>query len=99
MTIDGLMKFEINLKLYQKRNNLSLKELAKKLEVPMSTAHGWVNGVPPKSIKTIKEIAGALDMTFDELCFGEKSLAHETDLVISIGSDSFRLILKKIEKK
>ena len=98
MTIDELMKFRTNLKMYQKKNNLSLKEFAEKLDVPLSTAHGWINGVPPKSIKTIKEISQALNMTFDELCFGDKELAHETDLVISIGPESFRLIFKKIDK-
>ena len=99
MTIEEIMKFSTNLKTYLKNNNLSLKEFAEKLGVPISTAHGWVNGVPPKSIKTMKEISLILDISVDDLCFGDRERMHETDLVISIGNESFKLILKKLSKK
>jgi transcriptional regulator with XRE-family HTH domain len=99
MTIEEVMKFSTNLKAYLKNNNLTLSEFAEKLGVPISTAHGWVNGVPPKSIKTMKEISIILDTSVDDLCFGDRNHMHETDLVISIGNESFKLILKKLPKK
>jgi transcriptional regulator with XRE-family HTH domain len=99
MTIDDYMKFAKNLKEFIARNNLSLKDLADQLEVPSSTVHGWVNGVPPKSIKTLKKIATLMECSIDELCFDEKFDTHDPDINITIGNSTFKLILKKVERK
>jgi transcriptional regulator with XRE-family HTH domain len=99
MTIDDHMKFAKNLKDFISKNNLSLKDLAEQLEVPSSTVHGWINGVPPKSIKTLKKIAVFMNCTIDELCFDEKFDAHDPDIQITIGSSTFKLIFKRVEPK
>jgi transcriptional regulator with XRE-family HTH domain len=99
MSIEEVMKFSTNLKKYLEENKLTLKELSEKIGVPASTAHSWINGVPPKNIKIMKEIARILNITVDELCFGETIKEHDTNLVITIGSESFKLILKKIKTK
>lgn len=99
MTIEADMKFSKNLKKFIQKNNLSLKDLAIKLGVPTSTVHGWVNGVPPKSITTLKRIALLMDCSIDELCFDENHDSHDPDINITIGGSSFKLILKKIEIK
>ncbi len=98
MTIDDYMKFAKNLKDFIAKNNLSLKDLADQLEVPSSTVHGWINGVPPKSIKTLKKVALLMNCSIDELCFDEKS-DHKTfdpDINLTIGNSTFKVILKKI---
>lgn len=98
MTIDDYMKFAKNLKDFITKNNLSLKDLADQLEVPSSTVHGWINGVPPKSIMTLKKIALLMNCSIDELCFDEKHDSHDPDINITIGGSTFKLILKKVER-
>lgn len=98
MTIDDYMKFSKNLKDFISRNNLSLKDLADQLEVPSSTIHGWINGVPPKSIKTLKRIAQLMNCSIDELCFDEQ-FEHSTvdpNINFTIGNSTFKVILKKV---
>ncbi len=99
VTIEETMKFSTNLKTYLKKNNMSLKELSNLLGVPMSTAHGWINGVPPKNITTIKEISQILNLSIDELCFGDLEKNIDSNLTISIGDQSYRVVLKKVSKK
>ena len=86
---------------YLETHRLSLSELAERLEVPTSTVHGWLNGVAPKNILTIKRIANLMNKSLDELCFNEtpKSRHQDTDLVITIGESSFRISLIPHEKK
>ena len=100
MSINIVMKFSNNLNQYLKSNNLSLKELAKRLDVPPSTVHGWVNGIPPKNILTLKKIAEVFGCTIDDLCFGDdfKEVHLESSLVISIGKDKYKILFKKVEE-
>jgi transcriptional regulator with XRE-family HTH domain len=99
MSIEEYMKFAQNLKEFITKNNLSLKELSERLEVPSSTVHGWINGVPPKNIKTLKKIAVLMNCSIDELCFDEKHALHDPDINITIGDATFKLIIKRVEKK
>jgi transcriptional regulator with XRE-family HTH domain len=101
MKTEDEMKFSKNLNKYLESKNLSIKELADSLKVPSSTVHGWLNGVPPRSIFTLKKIALHLNCTIDELCFDEKRIDgfKDPDLVISLGQFSYRIVLKRIEKK
>lgn len=100
MPIQLIMNFSTNLKKYLDENNLTLKELAAKLDVPMSTAHGWLNGTPPKNILTIKKIANFMDCSIEELFFDEELISPhvESNLVLTLGKDSYKIILKKLEK-
>jgi transcriptional regulator with XRE-family HTH domain len=99
MTILEYMTFSKNLKEFITKNNWSLKDLADQLEVPSSTVHGWLNGVPPKSVKTLKKIAVLMDCSIDELCFDEKHDSHDPNINITIGEATFKLILKQIKRK
>ena len=98
---ESCMKFSKNLNNYLESKKLSIKELAESLKVPSLTVHGWLNGIPPKNILTLKKIALHLNCTIDELCFDDKiDNGHiDPDLVISLGQISYRIVLKRIEKK
>ena len=95
------MKFSENLKHHIQEHNLSLKELAIKLDVPPSTVHGWLNGIPPKSILTIKKIADLFNCSIDKLCFSEefeKMVPEDLDYygMIQIGKNRYKVVLEKI---
>ena len=92
------MKFAKNLNDFIKKNNLTLKDLADQLEVPSSTVHGWINGVPPKSIKTLKRVAVLMNCSIDELCFDDK-FDHKTldpNINFTIGNCTYKVIFKKM---
>jgi transcriptional regulator with XRE-family HTH domain len=99
MSENNLVSFSSNLNKYLKKSNLSLKEFAIKLEVPASTIHGWLNGVPPKNLIIIKKIASILGVSVDELCFGQPFYPKEehSEFVIKFGESSYKIIFKKIE--
>ena len=101
MSTDVYMKFSKNLKNYLESHNLSLKEMADKLGVPSSTIHGWLNGIAPKNIVTLKKVALLMNCSIDELCFDDdQSQGHiDPDLVITLGKVSFKIVLKRIDKK
>lgn len=61
-----------------KEKNLTQKDLADKLNVKQATISRQINGNP--SLKTLKDIAGALDVEVKDL-FAERSL-EENDLFI-----------------
>ncbi len=93
------MIFSKNLKKYLKDKNLSLKDFSNQLNVSISTVHGWVNGIPPKSVVTIKKIADLMNCTIDELCFDQKRETEliETNVTFTLGKISYQVFLKKIE--
>ena len=96
---DGVkLVFSQNLKIYLEAHRYSLKEFAQKIGVPISTVHGWLNGVPPKNVMIIKKISNFLEVSVEDLCFEnhQKKDLIESDLVMSIGNEKFKLMFKKI---
>jgi hypothetical protein len=87
--------FSKKLQAYLTHENLSIVELSNKLDVPVSTVHGWLNGVLPKNIVIIKKVANLLGKSVDELCFDETPVKkhQDTDLIISIGDKTYRISL------
>jgi transcriptional regulator with XRE-family HTH domain len=90
------MNVAMNLTKYIKDANISLNEFSQRVSISPSTIHGWLNGVPPKNINDLKKIAEYFNVSLDELCFGDVKKSNETNVVISIGSDSYKVILKRV---
>ncbi len=98
MTSD-LLTISKNLQKYMDSKNLSLLELSEMLGEPSSTVHGWLNGIAPKNIVTLRKIAHLLGLSIEELCFNEitKSRHLDSDLTINIGGKSFKLLFKPLD--
>lgn len=92
----NVMKIAKNLEKYLKADEITLNEFSKRVSISPSTIHGWLNGVPPKKLSDLKKVADYFNITLDELCFGEVKKGHETNIVISIGEDSYKILLKKM---
>jgi transcriptional regulator with XRE-family HTH domain len=92
----NVMKIAKNLEKYLKLDEITLNEFSKRVSISPSTIHGWLNGVPPKNLSDLKKVADYFNVTLDELCFGEVKKGHETNIVISIGEDSYKILLKKM---
>jgi transcriptional regulator with XRE-family HTH domain len=87
------MRFCENLKKAMKEHNINQKKLSLKLGLPVSTLHGWLNGVAPKNISDIKKVATIFGLTVDQLCFDEinttnpdKSVIREEKVVAQFGT-------------
>jgi transcriptional regulator with XRE-family HTH domain len=95
------IKLQKNLKRLMKAQKIGLKELAAELDLSASTVHGWLNGVTPKSLQEIKRLAIHLGVSLDELCFGEEiqNSKIETDIHISFGDSSYKVIFLKFDNK
>lgn len=77
-------------------NEKSLSDFAKKVRLPASTLHGWLNGATPKNIGDIKKVADFLGMSVDELCFDEKAKgAKKTNIKVVIDEQEFEVVLIK----
>ena len=91
-----VMKISTNLKEYLEREGISIHDLSRKVSIPVSTLHGWVNGAAPKSISEVKKIAEFLGLSMDEFCFNEKPKGHKTtNIKVIIDEQEFEIILKR----
>ncbi len=93
------MEFAKNLKNFLSKHNLSLIDLPDQLEVLPSTVYGWLNDVPPKSIKTLKKVALLLNGSINENCFDNLKISEyvESNINLTIGKITYRIVLKKNE--
>jgi transcriptional regulator with XRE-family HTH domain len=87
------MKFRENLKKAMIEHKITQKKLSIKLGLPISTLHGWLNGVTPKNIQDLKKVANVFGMTVDQLCFDDinefklnKTLLQEEKVVAQFGT-------------
>ncbi len=96
------IQFSKNLRKYLELNNLSLTEFSGMLKVPTSTAHGWVNGIPPRNIIILKKIADFLGVSLDELCFEKKESGFEkiknleSHIIVEHEKEKYKVVLLKV---
>jgi transcriptional regulator with XRE-family HTH domain len=92
------MKFSKNLNDYLKKKKLSIHELSRLMDVPVSTIHGWLNGAEPKKITDLKKVSNFLGLTIDELCFDETSDLHEPQILVVFRNKTFKLMLSPLDE-
>jgi len=96
------MKFQScldkNLKRLMKENALSMRTLSQKVDLPVSTIHGWLHGAAPKSIMDLKRVAHYFHLSVDELCFNDDLNGRYIDPEISLQLKGieYRLLIKKV---
>ena len=97
------MKLQSILKTLMKENDISTTALAKSLDIPISTLHGWLQGAEPKNIGQIKKVADYFSITVDELCFGISGKVGKSEQSIESFSDEinagvFEVVLRRVKK-
>lgn len=65
------MNLKKQLLYYLKLNNLTAAELARRSQVSKQSISDWLAGISPRSIPQVKKIADTLQISLDELCFGD----------------------------
>jgi len=93
------MNIKHNLKALMKSHELTPSKLSRATKIPISTLHGWLNGVDPKSIVQIKSVADYFDISLDELCFGESQKPISNTLKEygeEINAGVFEVVLRRV---
>ncbi|MBL7545541.1 MAG: helix-turn-helix transcriptional regulator [Bdellovibrionaceae bacterium] len=65
------MNLKKQLKYYLERDEITASQLARKANVPKQSLSGWLAGSNPRDVKQVKRVADALNITLDNLLFGE----------------------------
>ena len=63
--------FCYNLNKYSRLNNISITQMAKKLNLSVSTVHDWYTGVNFPKLESLTKISNALDIPIQYLFIGE----------------------------
>lgn len=95
MKSEQKIKLAENLKKQMASKNLSLTSVAKKTGMNKSTLHNYCNGVVPRNLLKIKELADLFDVSLSELIFGEarqEMLANTTNGI----DGKFEITIKRI---
>ncbi len=67
------IKLADNLKKIMASKNLTVTQAAKKIGMNKSTLHNYCNGVVPRNLRKIKELADLLEVSLTELIFGKNA--------------------------
>lgn len=91
------MNLKNNLRQLIKANNLNALKLSKATAVPRSTISDWLNGVEPKGLQQVKNVAVYFKISVDELVFGDKVKQKDLipDKIELIPFGAFDVFLKK----
>lgn len=65
------MTLKKQLRFYLELNDMTAAQLARKANVPKQSLSGWLAGSNPRDVKQVKKVADALDVTLDNLMFGQ----------------------------
>ena len=64
------LNFGASLKKVLEKKKISLSELSRGTQIPVSTLHSWITGIQPKSFEHLVKISSFLDVSCDELVMG-----------------------------
>lgn len=100
------MKIRIQLQAYLQKHDMNASQLARKAGIPRQTVSDWLGGTTPKNLVYIKKVADALQISIEELCFGEAKETSKKESVVDleslIGTDwisgQFEVRLRRIKK-
>lgn len=97
------MKLNEILTKLMKEADISPTKLSKATNVPLSTLHGWMQGIEPRSISQVKNIADFFGINIDYLCFGKDPFEDSNNPIIQyeneINAGTFEVVLRKVKNE
>jgi transcriptional regulator with XRE-family HTH domain len=98
MKSDREIRLADNLRRLMDSKNLTLTSVATQTGMNKSTLHNYCNGVIPRNLLKLKELADLLDVSLEELIFGEKS-HRAAALSPSVGIEGrFEVIIRRLHE-
>lgn len=95
------MNLKRNLKRILADKDLTAAQLSRKTGVPKSTISEWMGGGNPRDLNKVKIVANFLEVTLDDLCFGD-SMDRPTPIeshLNEIRAGIYEVILRKPQSK
>lgn len=94
------MNLAENLTQLLEESNITLTKLSRETDIPQSTLHGWLNGVPPRNIMQLKLIADFFGVSIDSLCFNSKdrSEGRLKEYLEQVNLGTYEVILRRAKK-
>jgi transcriptional regulator with XRE-family HTH domain len=88
------------LKALLKSNNLSIAELAKRVNIPKTNIQQWLQGATP-NVYQVEKVATYFGLTVDELIFDRKPKSSVEDLFAEalIHTGHYKISITKLTKK
>lgn len=96
MSKEHKIKLAENLNRLMTKKNLTVSAVSRKTGMNKSTLHNYCNGVVPRNLPQIKELADLLDVSLTELIFGSDHEERTTNLSQSI-EGKFEITIRRID--
>lgn len=94
------MRLKQNLKHLLELKGITASNLSRISKTPKQTLADWLAGVSPKDLVAVKRVATALNVTVDDLCFGDVDITTTSEIerhLDEIHAGHFEVILRKIK--
>lgn len=97
MKNEQTVKLAENLERLMKSKGLTITAVATKIGMNKSTLHNYCNGVVPRNLVKIKELADLFGVSLSSLLFGEEKQSS-TEISGSGIEGRFEVVIRRIEK-
>ncbi|HAR41946.1 MAG TPA: hypothetical protein DCS07_04840 [Bdellovibrionales bacterium] len=74
------MNLKQQLRHYLAAREMTAADLAKQAGMPKQTVSDWLSGVPPRSLDKLRKVCLVLNVSLDELCFGDCKENRKTEV-------------------
>lgn len=98
MSSDDGIKLAANLKRIMKARNLTITAIAREVGMNKSTLHNYCNGVIPRNLLKIKDLADFLEVDLSDLIFESPTNTLSIPLGDSI-EGRYEIVIKRIVDK
>jgi len=85
------IKLDKSLRTYLRANQMNQHQLSKKIGIGPSSLHSYINGIVPRGLETLVNMACELNLSLDELVFNQNTAQATKKITIS-ESDLFGLL-------
>ncbi|MFZ4402473.1 MAG: helix-turn-helix domain-containing protein [Pseudobdellovibrionaceae bacterium] len=91
------IKLAENLNRLMNSKNLTVTSVARKIGMNKSTLHNYSNGVIPRNLPKIKELADLLEVSLSELVFGHETEVEHRNLSDGI-EGKFEVTIRRVDR-
>ena len=93
------MDLSKNLKALIKKEDMTISQLAKRVDILVQTLHNWISSLEPRSLRQVRRVAEYFNVSIDYLCFGESELRDEIrEYSGEINAGVFEVVLRRVKK-
>jgi len=77
------IKLDKSLRTYLRANQMNQHQLSKKIGIGPSSLHSYINGIVPRGLETLVNMACELNLSLDELVFNQSSTQVSQKIIVS----------------